>query len=162
MNLEKEQLSQILKENPDLKIQNLNGMDALKEIATESSRVGMKAQTDGKYHIAPKEARFYDGRVYRSKKEARFAEGLDLRVKAGDIDFWLYEVPFRLPGKRVVYRLDFMTFSIIRQQTLEWSKELDEIGYGVNFYEVKGFKTPVGEIKRKQTEEIYKIHIEVV
>jgi hypothetical protein len=91
---------------------------------------------------------------YHSRKEARYAADLALRQKAGEISFWLEQVPFRLPGD-TVYRLDFAVF-----------EKFDEFGenllWRIKWVEVKGKDLQLGKIKRKQTEEIYGIRIELV
>ncbi len=130
--------------HPDLSVDKL-----LNKSAPERATEGIKPQTGGKYHIAPKEDRIYNEVLYASKKEAQFATTLDLRVKAGYLDFWLRQVPFQLTD--CIYRLDFMTFHYSLDE--EWI---------VSFIEVKGFKTRLGELKRKQCESLYQIHIEVV
>jgi hypothetical protein len=91
---------------------------------------------------------------YHSRKEARFADTLELRRKAGEIAFWLEQVPFRLPGD-VVYRLDFVVFKV----------NLDLANrpcWTVEFVEVKGKDLPMGKLKRKQVEDLYGIKITVV
>ncbi len=93
----------------------------------------------------------YNNVNYASKKEANYAQTLDLRKKAGEIDFWLRQVPFPLPGN-TVYRLDFITFA----------SAFSGKGWFVEFIEVKGFRTGLGELKRKQCEEIYKIKVNVI
>jgi hypothetical protein len=86
---------------------------------------------------------------YASRKEAKYAEELSLRQKAGDISFWLEQVPFQLPGG-VIHRLDFAIF-----------KGLKGI-YEVDWVEVKGKDLAMGKLKRKQVESIYGIHVQVV
>ena len=140
------------RENPDLARVNPDVLITIlgEKKVERDGRIPQSAPGPGgnKYHVADKEDRTYNGRIYHSKKEASFAAELDLRVKAGEIDFYLEQVPFRLPGG-IVYCLDFMTVA-----------EDDAI---VNhYYEVKGFKVRLGEMKRKQTIALYKIHIEVV
>ena len=51
----------------------------------------------------------YNGILYHSKKEADTARDLDLRVKSGDLTYWIRQVPFDLPGG-VRYIADFLTF----------------------------------------------------
>lgn len=114
-----------------------------------------------KYGVAPRDERTYNGVVYHSKKEALFAADLEMRKKAGDIDFWLRQVPFRLPGK-TVYRLDFMTFKKIEQPMKGEPLNFIFPMFLVEYIEVKGRAIPLGEIKRRQTEELYGIRIRVV
>lgn len=142
MKLTPEELERIMKANPELSI-------AGQQLVVE----GLKLPKQHKYHVAPKEERTFNGKVYHSKKEAEFAQELFLRQKARNIDFWLEQVPFSLPGD-TVYRLDFMTFQheVIGEELL-WE---------IMFVEVKGYRTRLGEIKRKQCEQLYGISIEVV
>jgi hypothetical protein len=92
-----------------------------------------------------------DGIKFPSKKHARYYQDLILAKKAGELGFFLMEVPFRLPGG-IIYRLDFMEF---------WKSPLG-IATTIKFVEVKGFLTQVARIKLKQVEEVYGIKIEVV
>jgi hypothetical protein len=103
-----------------------------------------------KYHAKPVEI---DGIKFPSTKEGDYYNQLKLEQRAGLILCFLRQVPFHLPGG-VVYRLDFMVFS----------HPFNDVNgvYRVRFIDVKGVKTPVYEIKRKQVEELYGIHIEEV
>ena len=79
---------------------------------------------------APKPSKYrnqrtpYNGRVYDTKGEAQKAAELDLKVKAGEIDYWLYHVRFPLPGN-CVYESDFMTFKY-DTNVLAWDIEVIE------------------------------------
>lgn len=95
-----------------------------------------------KFNAKPTE---YDGRRFDSKKEARYAQGLDLRKKAGEIIFYLRQVPFDLPGG-VKYRIDFVEF---------------HTDGTVRFIDVKGYDTPMGKAKRKMVEDLYPVKIEL-
>ena len=106
------------------------------------------AVTPSKYHAQRTE---YGGQVYHSKKEAQYAEGLDLRKATGDLDFYLTQVPIRLPGG-VVYRLDFLEFKRDRKYIL----------YEIRLVEVKGHRVQTGEVKRKIAEAVLGLKIEVV
>ena len=142
--------AELLKNNPDLRVQG----SALP--AGPGSR-GKKPYN--KYRVADKADRTYNGVLFASAKEAKFAATLDLRVKAGDISFWLYNVPFRLPGG-TKYVLDFMTFtkvfdSLDKKGEPEWT-------WHIGYIECKGYETAMGKLKRRQAESIFGIHIEVV
>ncbi len=171
-------IAQKLKDNPDLTIdlasedvRILNMPNIASGLKSDSSNaedgsLPLKDKFKGgsrranKYGVAPKDERTYSGVVYHSKKEKLFADDLDLRIKAGDIDFWLRQVSFPLPG-RTSYRLDFMTFYLFGIEEVG-AKPIRNDLYRVNFYEVKGFETRLGEIKRRQTEELFGITIQVV
>jgi hypothetical protein len=86
-----------------------------------------------------------NGRSYPSKKQARHAQELELAKRAGELVFYLEEVPIRLPG--CVHRIDFVEF---------WADG------EIRWVEVKGFDTPVGKLKRKQVEALYPFKITVI
>ncbi len=86
-----------------------------------------------------------DGIRFASKAEARCYVVLrDMKAK-GEIKAIMMQIPFRLPGK-TTYRCDFMI--------IDWNDI-------VRFIEVKGMRIKLGELKRKQAEELYKVGIEV-
>jgi hypothetical protein len=87
-----------------------------------------------------------DGSWHQSKKEAQYCTNLQLRQKAGDIKFFLQQVPFRLPGG-VKYLLDFLVVYP---------------GGRIEYLDIKGYKTPMYLLKKKQVEAIYGIEIEEV
>ena len=121
-----------MKDNPELKIDMIIPPPSMPPLST--------IKKPHKYHAR---ATMYKGIWYASKKEAKYAEGLDSR---DDVDFWLRQVPFDLPGK-ARYLLDFMVF----YKGGRWE-----------FVEIKGRDLPLGKLKRRQTEEIYNIEIKVV
>lgn len=96
-----------------------------------------------KFHAKPTEFR---GRVYPSKAQARYAQELELRKRAGEVFFWLEEVPFRLPNG-TIHRVDFEVFLTCGV---------------VEFVEVKGYDTVLGKLKRELVESLYPITITVV
>lgn len=95
-----------------------------------------------KYHAQPTTV---DEIRYDSKKEARYGSQLKLLQKAGEILFFLRQVPFDLPGG-IKYRVDFMEF---------WKDG------NIKFIDVKGFMTQVSKNKIKQVEALYPINIEL-
>lgn len=156
-NWSEEELAEKLQNNPDLQRANSKPPEtAHKPPAVEKPKLKGKVN---KYHVAPKEDRTYNGVVYASKKEATFAYELDLKKGAKIIDFWIRQVPFPLPGGST-YRLDFMTFRLM-EKTQRWFFD-PYVVWEIEFYEVKGKELPMGKLKRKQCEEIYKIQIKVV
>ncbi len=92
-----------------------------------------------------------DDKSFGSKLEARFYVQLQMRQKAGDILFFLTQVPFSLPGN-ITYRLDFMVF---------YAPKDGEAGE-IEFVETKGFMTDTARIKLAQVEDIYGIKIKIV
>jgi len=87
-----------------------------------------------------------DGIKFPSKKEANYYKQLKLLQKAGDVVFFLRQVPLHLPGN-TKYVVDFIEFR--RDGT-------------VHFVDVKGVKTEMFIMKKKQVEQLYPIEIEVI
>ena len=84
-----------------------------------------------------------DGYKFHSKKEARRYDELNLLKRAGEIVFFLRQVPFHIPGN-VTYRIDYQIF---------WTNG------EVTFEDVKGMRTPEYIAKKKIVEELYPIKI---
>lgn len=87
----------------------------------------------------------YNGIIYPSKHEALTARDLDLQIKAGEIDFYLRQVPFVLPGG-IIYRADFLTF---KQKKSNWPF------WDIKVIESKGYPTPTWRLKLKLFKEAY-------
>ncbi|EGR2744199.1 DUF1064 domain-containing protein [Vibrio parahaemolyticus] len=87
-----------------------------------------------------------DGITFDSKKEARYYSDLKIRVKAGEVITFLMQVPFHLTAG-VKYVADFMEF---------------RADGSVHVIDVKGVKTDVYKLKKKQVEELYPVVIEEV
>lgn len=81
--------------------------------------------------------------VFASKKEAKRYRELLLLQSVGEILFFLRQVPFHLPGK-TKYLCDFLVFWADGNVTIE---------------DVKGFKTAMYILKKKQVEDIYPVTI---
>ncbi len=96
-----------------------------------------------KYRAKPTEA---DGIKFQSKKEAAYYQELKLRQVAGDIVFFLRQVPLHLPGN-IRYVVDFVTFNADGT---------------VHFIDVKGMRTAMYITKKKIVEATYPIEIEEV
>jgi len=101
---------------------------------------------------APKESKFHSvitealGIKFHSKKEARYFLELVCRQKAGEVLYFLRQVPLHLPGN-VKHVIDFVEF---------------RADGSVHYIEIKGFDTPMGKTKRKLAEGHYPIKIEVL
>ena len=83
------------------------------EIGTSQQVSSVKSgpMKQNKYHVAAREDRTYRGVVYDSKKEASKAAELDLCVQAGEITFYLRQVPFIVGYDPLTkYVADFVTF----------------------------------------------------
>lgn len=88
----------------------------------------------------------YDNIRFSSKKEQKRYLQLRLLQSQGVIVFFLRQVPFHLTGQ-VKYVCDFLVF---------WADG------SATFEDVKGFKTPMYILKKKQVEELYPIKIQEV
>jgi hypothetical protein len=84
-----------------------------------------------------------DGIKFASRKEARRYRELRLLEKSGELLFFLRQVPFHLPAN-VKYVCDFLCF---------WQDDT------VTIEDVKGIKTPLYVLKKKQVEAIYPVKI---
>lgn len=93
-----------------------------------------------KFRAVPTET---DGIKFASKKEAKRYRELKALMLSGEILFFLRQVPFHLVGN-VTYRCDFMIFWANGTVTIE---------------DVKGMKTPMYILKKKQVEALYPIKI---
>ena len=87
-----------------------------------------------------------DGINFDSKKEARYYGQLKLRMRSGEVLFFLRQVPLHLPGG-VRYVVDFQEF---------------HSDGTVHFVDVKGMQTKDFVMKKKMVESIYPVEIEVV
>lgn len=87
-----------------------------------------------------------DGIRFDSKAEGRYYSSLKLRVKAGEVVFFLRQVPFYLPGG-VKYVVDFQEF---------------HSDGTVHFVDVKGMETESFKAKKRMVENLYPLEIEVV
>lgn len=83
---------------------------------------------------------------FSSKKECKRYLELKILQQKGDILFFLLQVPFRLPGG-VKYICDFLVFWADGNVTIE---------------DVKGVKTPLYILKKKQVEELYQVTIQEI
>ena len=87
-----------------------------------------------------------DGIKFPSKREAGYYLELKLRISAGEVVFFLRQVPFDLPGN-VRYRADFLIF---------------ESNGVVRCVDVKGVRTKGYIMKKKQVEALYPVEIEEI
>jgi dissimilatory sulfite reductase (desulfoviridin) alpha/beta subunit len=96
-----------------------------------------------KYRAKPTDV---DGIKFHSKLEAAYYRRLLLRVKSGEVLFFLRQTPIHLPGN-VKYIVDFLEFYA---------------DGSVHFIDVKGFETPEFKIKKKMVEDLYPFTVEIV
>lgn len=87
-----------------------------------------------------------DGIKFGSKAERAYYHRLQAMQKAGEVAFFLRQVPFDLPGN-TKYFVDFQVF---------------HSDGTITFIDVKGMSTPMFIMKKKQVEDLYPIEIEVV
>ena len=88
-----------------------------------------------------------DGIRFDSKREARYYENLKLRKAAGEVSYWLRQVPLHLPGG-TRYVVDFLVFFTDGRQP--------------QYVDAKGHETPVFRLKRREIEHHYPIRLVIV
>jgi hypothetical protein len=127
--------------------------DALDKLQTGQHRCCLKdllprkaVEPAAKKHKFNARAVVIDNIRFDSLKEGRYYQELKLRVKAGEVLFFLRQVPFDLPGN-VKYRLDFLEF---------------HADGSAHYVDVKGVQTKEFIMKKKQVEALYPVIIEVV
>lgn len=96
-----------------------------------------------KFHAVATET---DGINFSSKKEARVYQKLKLQQAAGEVVFFLRQIPFYLPGG-VKYVCDFQVFYTA--------------GY-VRFLDAKGMQTESFKAKKRMVEALFPVEIEIV
>lgn len=120
-------------------------------VAVNLAGLGMKPKKS-RIRVAPKPERTArDGTVFASKHEMLRYEDLSLMRDApagtfsedGTVRYFLRQVPFHLPGG-VKYLLDFMVF---------WADG------SITYEDVKGMRTEMYKLKKKQVEALYPIKI---
>lgn len=92
-----------------------------------------------------------DGIRFDSKAEARYYRQLLARRDAGEVLFFLRQVPFHLPGG-VRYVVDFV----------EFLAPVSEQAGLVRWVDVKGMETESFKAKKRMVEALYPIEITVV
>lgn len=109
-------------------------------------RDGVTTITSVRTHKYGAKAVVVNGIRFDSKREARHYERLCLRVAAGEVRYFLRQVPLHLPGgtKLVV---DFQEF---------------HADGSVHYVDAKGFETAAFKIKRREVEACYPIRLELV
>lgn len=150
---------------PEKTVKEMEKADGIKR-DEHGAPVPAKARA-AKYANVPTEV---DGIRFDSKLEAKYYVELDLRRKAGDIAYFLRQVPFHLPGG-VIYRVDFMVVSLHREYAIQMGKvpklraldkSLDFNPLQIHYVDCKGWDTAASKNKIKQTEALYGVKIELV
>jgi len=93
-----------------------------------------------KYHAIMEEC---DNIKFQSKREAKYYRELKARMFAGEVKYFLRQVPFELIGG-IRYRIDFMEV---------WTDG------SIHWVDVKGFRTQTYKMKRRMVEASYPIKI---
>lgn len=88
-----------------------------------------------------------DGIRFDSKREARYYEQLKLRRAAGEVSYWLRQVPFHMQGG-TRYVVDFAVFFV-------------DSARAPAYVDVKGRETPMFRVKRREVQHLYPIKIEL-
>ncbi|MEN1941034.1 DUF1064 domain-containing protein [Luteimonas sp. MJ174] len=138
---------------------------ALRYQAPASMPTGMRALYDKQHGYrppaAPTAARgskygakptVVDGIRFDSQAEARYFQNLKLRVAAGQVEFFLRQVPMHLPGN-TRYVLDFLEFLPCTCGGCSCKR--------ARFVDVKGVETQTFRLKKRQTEALYPITVEI-
>ena len=108
-----------------------------------------KGVTVDKTTAPPKPSKYFSimencqGIKFQSKREAKYFRELQARVFAGEVKYFLRQVPFDLVGG-VKYRVDFMEV---------WADG------SIHWIDVKGFKTQTYRMKRRMVEASYPVRI---
>jgi hypothetical protein len=89
-----------------------------------------------------------DGIQFPSKKEASYYAELKIRQAAGEVSYFLMQVPVRLPDG-TKYIVDFQVF-------------FTDPARPVEYIDTKGKETPVFKMKKRGVEHFYPIKITVV
>lgn len=85
-----------------------------------------------------------DGIRFDSKREARYYTQLKLRQQAGEVSYWLRQVPLHLPGG-TRYVVDFLVFYAD--------------GRAPEYVDVKGRQTQTFRVKKREVEHHYPIKV---
>jgi hypothetical protein len=133
--------------NPDLARRNSTPATSLKGQGMAVNPTGVSVSKYRNKRTA------YNGIIYDSKAEASKAAELDLLVKAGEIDFYLRQIPFPLPGG-IIYRADFVTFEKVELTPYKDSPTYLD-GWVIEVIEVKGMPTKEWKMKEKLFREKY-------
>jgi len=121
-----------------------------------NGEVKPKVKKAAKYHNLPTEV---DGVRFHSKLEAKYFVELELRRRAGDVKYFLRQVPFHLPGG-VIYRVDFQVF--LPPYLPRATGEADPQSVRVEYIDTKGVETQECRNKIKMVKALYGVDIEIV
>lgn len=121
--------------------------------------VPKKVARASKYDNVPTEV---DGIKFQSKLEAKYYVELELRRKAGDVLYFLRQVPFHLPGG-VIYRVDFQ---IVKPIPVKKGAGIylaaDAHPVHIEYVDCKGFDKRESISKIKIVQAIYGVKVELV
>jgi hypothetical protein len=149
---------------PEATIKEMEKADGVKR-DEHGAPVPKKIAKRQKYGNLPTEA---DGIQFQSKLEAKYYVELDLRKKAGEVLYFLRQVPFHLPGG-VIYRVDFMIvsyhtgFTMGVQMKREGARDLRDFEpMIVEYVDCKGVDTQDSKNKIKMVQAMYGVTIQIV
>lgn len=121
----------------------VGGIPPLPAITPIPALASLFAKPKHKYSAVATEV---DGINFKSKGEAALYQHLKLLELAGEVSYFLREVPVALPGS-TTYRVDFLVFYVDGR---------------VRYLDLKGVETQVFKIKKRQVEALYPIIVEVI
>lgn len=122
----------------------ITGVDTLTPRAQPTFSGGSGKKVPGRTHKYAAKAVVIDGIRFDSRREGRLYESLKARVAAGEVAFFLRQVPIHLQGGTKLV-IDFLVFFTD--------------GRPPEFLDAKGFETQVFKVKRREVEAAYPIRI---
>src|SRR6266849_8054718 len=117
--------------------------------------VPKKIARQRKYGNLPTEA---DGIQFQSKLEAKYYVELVLRHKAGEVLYFLRQVPFHLPGG-VIYRVDFLVVVPPYTGAFQSRSNYDPEAVVIEYVDCKGVDTQDSKNKIKMVQAMYGVSI---
>jgi hypothetical protein len=120
------------------------GARAAAQAALARQRQSSKTKVRPRKHKYGATPTVVDGIRFDSKREARCYESLKARQQAGEVAFFLRQVPIHLPGGTKLV-IDFLVFFTDGRQP--------------EFMDAKGHETAVFKVKRREVEAAYPIQI---
>lgn len=112
-------------------------------MARSGARSTSQRKWTHKFHVSPPDERRADGWTFHSKKEMRRYQDLKRLQLAGEVAFFLRQVPFHFIGGEV-YRVDFVVY---------WADG------DISWEDVKGHRTKEYLKKKRRVEEQFPIRI---
>ena len=117
------------------------------------------SKRQSKYNVSPALERTYNGILYDSKKEMKYyIQVLEPLLKAGELDYVLYHVPFIVGNDPITkYEADFVTLAY---GGCSYTSPID---WAIQVIEIKGYHTASGDRKIKLFRKKFpKIEIKII